>query len=111
MNALPDIMLVHAILFVTKQLNLFPVKGGILAYSPKQIMTGEVVKYEFCSIPFGQCCQTSEESIPQNSLTARTQDALALGPSGNVQGGHKFYTLNSGSVVVRRNWKVLPRML
>ena len=31
-----------------------------------------------------------------------------LGPSGNVQGGHKFYTLNSVSEVVRQTWKVLP---
>ncbi len=29
------------------------------------------------------------------------------GPSGNVQGGHKFYTLNTGMVVVQRDWNVL----
>ena len=103
-NTLPSIMLVHAVLFVMKQLNLFPVKGGILAFSPKQIMTREVVKYKFCSIPLGQYCQVSEESILHNSLAAMAQGALALGPSGNVQGGYKFYTLNSGSVVVRQNW-------
>ena len=35
-NAVPPIICVSAVLFVTKQLNLFPVKGGILAnYSPK----------------------------------------------------------------------------
>jgi hypothetical protein len=28
-NSLPAWMLVHAVLFVTKQLNLFPVKGGL----------------------------------------------------------------------------------
>ena len=93
-------MFVHVVLFLTKQLNLFPVKVRISAYSPKQNMTGEIVKYKFCSVPFSQYCQISEESIPQNSLAARTQGALALGPCGNVQGGHKFYTLNSGSVVV-----------
>ena len=48
----PTIIVVSAVLFVTKQLNLFPVKGGISAnYSPKQIMSGEVVHYKFCSIP------------------------------------------------------------
>jgi hypothetical protein len=31
-----------------------------------------------------------------------------LGPSGNVQGSHKFYTLNTGMVVVQQDWKVLP---
>ncbi len=108
-NALPPKVLTHAVLFVTKQLNLFPVKGGISAqFSPKQILMGEVVHYKFCSMPFGQYCQISEEDAPRNSPAARTQGAIALGPSGNVQGGHKFWTLNTGSVVVQRDWVVLP---
>jgi len=32
-NAIPAIVTTHAVLFVTKQLNLFPVKGGILGWS------------------------------------------------------------------------------
>ena len=47
-NAIPQIMLIHAVLFVTKQLNLFPVKGGISAqFSPRQILSGETAKYKF----------------------------------------------------------------
>ncbi len=108
-NALPPVVLVNAVLFVTKQLNLFPVKGGISTqFSPKQIMTGKVVHYKFCSIPFGQYCQISEEGTPRNSLTARTQGAIAIGPSGNVQGGLKIYTLHTASIVVRWDWKALP---
>ncbi len=100
-NAVPPSIYISAVMFVTKQLNLFPVNGGILAhYSPKQIMSGEVVHYKFCTLPFGAYCQISEEAQPRNSLVPRTQGALALGPSGNVQGGHKFYTLNTGMVVV-----------
>jgi hypothetical protein len=71
-------------------------------------MTGEVVHYKFCSLPFGQYCQISEVGTPRNSLAARTQGAIAIGPSGNVQGGHKFYTLHTASIVVRRDWKALP---
>jgi hypothetical protein len=68
-NAVLLIICVSAVLFVTKQLKLFPVKGGILAnYSPKQIMSGEVVHYKFCSLPFGVYCQISEEAQPHNSL-------------------------------------------
>jgi hypothetical protein len=97
------------VLFVTKQLNLFPVKGGISTqFSPKQIMTGKVVDYKFCSVPFGQYCQISKEENPQNSIVAQTQGAIAIRPSGNVQGGHKFYTLHTASVVVQRDWKALP---
>ena len=109
LNALPPVVLVNAVLFVTKQLNLFPVKSGISTqFSPKQIMTGKVVHYKFCSVPFGQYCQISEEGTPRNSLAARTQGAIAIGPSGNVQGGHKFYTLHTASIVVRWDWKELP---
>ena len=41
-------------------------------------------------------------------MLARTRGAIALGPSGNVQGGHKFYALDTRSVVVRRQWVRLP---
>ena len=59
-NALPELVTTHSVLFVTKQLNLFPVKGGISGWSPKQVMTGEVVHYKYCSIPFGCYCQISK---------------------------------------------------
>ena len=64
-KALPPTVLAHAALFVTKQLNLFPLKEGILTrFSPKQIMTREVVRNKFCSVPFGQYCQISKEDTP-----------------------------------------------
>ena len=45
-NALPEMIIIHMVLFVAKQLNLFPVKGGLTAHlSPRQIMTGEVADY------------------------------------------------------------------
>jgi hypothetical protein len=81
-NALPARMLTHAVLFVVKQLNLFPVKGGLLScLSPKQILSGEVIDYKFCSMGFGRYCQIHEEDQPRNSMAARTQGAISLGPS------------------------------
>ena len=108
-NALPEMIIIHMVLFVAKQLNLFPVKGGLSAQlSPRQIMTGEVADYKNCNMGFGQYCQIHEEDQPRNSMKARTQGAISLGPSGNVQGGHKFYTLANGTVVTRRAWTELP---
>jgi hypothetical protein len=49
---------------------------------------------------FGRYCQIQEEDQPRNSMAARTQGAILLGPSNNAQVGHKFYTLNIGKVVV-----------
>ncbi len=100
-NSIPAWMLIHAVLFVMKQSNLFPVKGGLSSrLSLKQIMLGEVVHYKFCAMDFGRYCQIHEEDQPRNNLAARTQGGISLGPSGNAQGGHKFYTLTTGKVVV-----------
>jgi hypothetical protein len=108
-KSLPVQMLIHAVLFVVKQLNLFLVKGGLSSkLIPKQIMSGEVVQYKFCAMGFERYCQIHKEDQPRNSTTARTQGAISLGPSGNAQGGHKFYTLTTGKVVVRRAWMELP---
>ena len=107
-NAVPSLVMIHMELFVAKALNIFPVKGGIPGWSPKQIMTGEVVNYKYYCVPFGSYCQISSEDTPRNSMLARTEGAIALGPSGNAQGGIKFYTLNTGKVVVRRQFKKLP---
>ena len=79
------------IFYVVKLLNRFPVHGGVSdQFSPKAIMVGEIVKYKFYSMPFGTYCQIHEEDAPCNSMSARTQGAISLGSSGNVQGGHKF---------------------
>ncbi len=68
-NSLPAWMLVHAVLFVTKQQNLFPVKGGLSSkFSPKQIMLGKVVQYKFCAMDFGRYCQIHEEDQPLNNI-------------------------------------------
>jgi hypothetical protein len=76
-NSLPAWMLVHAVLFVTKQLNLFPVKGGLSSkLSPKQIMSGEAVQYKFCAMGFCWYCQIHEEDQPRNGMVARTQGAI-----------------------------------
>ena len=104
-NAIPSLVMTHLVMFVAKALNIFPVKGGIPGWSPKQIMTGEVVHYKYYCVPFGSYCQISKEDTPRNSMLARTEGAIALGPSGNVQGGIKFYTLATGKVVVRRQFK------
>jgi hypothetical protein len=38
----------------------------------------------------------------------RTQGAILLGPSGNAQAGHKFFTLTTGKVVICWAWTELP---
>ena len=56
---------------------------------------------------FGSYCRVHEENAPRNSMAARTQGTLSLGPSGNIQGAHKFYSLTTGKVITRRAWTLL----
>jgi hypothetical protein len=62
-NAVPSLVMIHMVLFVAKAL-----KGGIPGWSPKQIMTGEVVNYKYYCVPFGSYCQISSEDTPRNSM-------------------------------------------
>jgi hypothetical protein len=70
-------------------------------------MLGEVVQYKFCAMGFGRYCKIHKEDQPSNGMVARTQGAILPGPSGNVQGGHKFFTLTTGKVVICWAWTEL----
>jgi hypothetical protein len=41
-------------------------------------------------------------------MVQQTQGVILLGPSGNAQGGHKFFTLTTGKVVTCWAWTELP---
>jgi hypothetical protein len=49
-----------------------------------------------------------EEIAPLNGMHPRTKGAIALGPSGNIQGGFKFMTVDTGKKITRRSWDVIP---
>ncbi len=111
-KSIPIRMLTHMIFFTVKMLNYFPVKGGIsMQYSPKTIMSGHTLNYKQCSLPFGTYCQVHEEDGQCNSIAARTQGALSLGPSMNRQGSQLFFSLNTGKVISRRSYMALPMPL
>jgi hypothetical protein len=67
--------------------NAFPADDGISdEMSPRAIVTGNTLDYRrHCQYEFGEYVQTHEEH--DNSMNSRTIGALALRPTGNVQGG------------------------
>ncbi|MGL6132320.1 MAG: hypothetical protein ACRCZ9_11980, partial [Fusobacteriaceae bacterium] len=108
-KTIPTKMVTHMVFFVVKLLNYFPTTGGVSeVYSPKTIMSGEVINYKQYCLPFGTYCQVHEEDSPRNNMAPRTQGAISMGPNNNQQGGQIFYTLTTGKIVVRRSWNVLP---
>jgi hypothetical protein len=109
-NKIPKLLIIYIVFYAVQLLNHFPAKGGVSAtISPKTIMSGETLHYKkHLSLQIGQYCQVHEEDAPRNSQLPRTKGAICLGPSGNVQGGYKFMSLNSMKKIVRRSWDAIP---
>ena len=89
-------------------LNMFLHKGGISqTMSLHTLLTGLTMNYNrHCRLEFGEYVQTHEEH--DNSLNPRTIGALALHPTGNVQGGYFFFSLTTGKVINRMRWTTIP---
>ena len=74
-----------------------------------EYLSGEIPDYKkHLSLHIGQYCKVHEEYSPRNSQNLRTKGAISLGPSGKLQGGFKFISLNTGKKIVRRSWDVIP---
>ncbi|VEU38525.1 unnamed protein product [Pseudo-nitzschia multistriata] len=89
--------------------NCLPKPTGVSAtMSPRTIITGLTVDYsKHMKLQFGEYVQTHEET-DNNTGRPRTIGALALRPTGNVQGGHWFYSLRTGRVINRSRYTQLP---
>jgi hypothetical protein len=79
--------------------NAFSADDGISdELRPQAIVTGNTVDYDrHCHHDFGEYVQTHEDH--EHSMGSRTVGALALRPTGNVQGGCYFLSLSTGKVI------------
>jgi hypothetical protein len=104
--------MIHIVLNAVKMLNFFPTKGGVPdTLSPKTIMSGETLDYKkHFSLQVGQYCQVCKEDTLCNSQSPRTKGAISLGSSGNLQGGYKFMTLNTGKKITHQSLDVIPML-
>ena len=105
---IPSRMIIEMVTSSVFWLNMFPARDGISdKLGPRAIITGLLPDYnKHCKIEFGAYVQTHEEH--DNSMITRTTGAIALRPSGNVQGGYYFYSLTTGRRILRSKWTELP---
>jgi hypothetical protein len=99
---IPNIIMIQSVVFSVMWLNIFCPKGGVSAHiSPQTIiteLTPDAIKH--CRIPFGGYPQVHVESLPSNDvMVSRTVGAIALGPTGNIQGTNKFLSLLTRRVI------------
>ena len=86
-----------------------PQEERSIRYSQSTIIRGRSVDCTiYCKVTFGAYCQVNDESKRLNSSVARTTGAIALGPSGNLQGGYHFMSLKTDMKLSRRHWTELP---
>jgi hypothetical protein len=105
---MPGVMIVELVHASNYWLNMFPANDGVSAtQSPRRIMTGQVGDYKIHGqLQFGEYAQVHESH--DNSMASRTTGAIALRPTGNVQGGYCFMSLSSGKRLNRYAWTSLP---
>jgi len=77
--------------------------------SPRTIVTGLQVDFAtYCRVPIGAYCEVHDEPTISNTEKSRTTLAIALNPTGNLQGTYHFMSLDTGKPLNRRNWTELP---
>ena len=100
-TTIPRIMVMHLMRTVTFYLNAFVWRKGVSqVLPPSTVVEGIVLDYNkhFHVIP-GEYLHTYEGTT--NTMRERTTSCLALGPSGNLQGGVRCYSLSTGKVLHR----------
>jgi hypothetical protein len=103
-------MIIELIHFVVLWLNAFPPSSGVSStYSPITIMTGTTLDYnKHCRLPFGAYVETHEDNGATNTIVERTRGSICLGPTANFQGSCKFFCLDTGRRVTRKQFREVP---
>jgi hypothetical protein len=106
----PKLLKIEMIKNAVIWLNMFPHPDGISdILSPRTIMTGVKAKFTTnCRVLFGAYCEVHNENDPSNTTRPRTSQAIALNPTGNLQGSYYFMSLSTGKRISRRRWTELP---
>ena len=110
-------LLVELVLFVVSRINVLPVMGAKAAphswsrIIPREALTGRKMSYardlRLGFLDYVQLVEPLNIST-QNTLTPRTRGVVALLPLSNSSGAVKFLLLDTGAVVVRSKFAVLP---
>jgi Reverse transcriptase (RNA-dependent DNA polymerase)/Zinc knuckle len=105
---LPKIMLIEITKAAVFWLNSWPTGKGITStISPRQAIVGTGISYDrHCKLEYGSYVQTNEQH--SNNMDSRTIGAIALRPTGNLQGGFYFMSLDTGRRINRLHWTELP---
>jgi hypothetical protein len=100
---MPQIMLVKLIYHIVLWLNAFPTKSGVLEtpLPRKIVMRHKLIFAKHCRALFGSYCKTHDKPVPTNRMVSRSTPVIVLGPTGNLQGTYKLFSLETGKKIKR----------
>ena len=108
-EVLPKLVVINIVYHEVMWANAFPNKKGVSeTFSPQALILRNNLdvtlhaKYDFC-----QYGKVADEPEPSNTMVERTQGALYVRSTGNIQGSMKFFLLKSARVVRRRQFTPL----
>ena len=95
---MPRLISIKLIYHVVLWLNAIPLKSGVSAnLSPRKLVIRHKLNFaKHCRAQFGSYCKVRDKPMPTNSMTTRTTPAIVLGPTGNLQGTYKIFSLKTG---------------
>lgn len=97
---IPSFFLKHLIFFVVSRLNLLTTTSSLNQYGNRPVNFNRDVR-----ISFGEYVQVYNSTNKRtNTMIERSQDAIALYPTGNSSGSVKFYLLSTNKIVTRDKW-------
>ena len=107
---MPRVILIELIYHVVLWLNAFPCKSGISdTLSPRELVYRHRLDFaKHFRAPFGSYCEVHDEPAPTNNMVSRSVPAIVLGPTGNLQGTYKFFSLATGKKIKRRRFTRYP---
>lgn len=107
---LPLKLMTYLVDYAVMTINMFPKTTSYDKTSPREQFTGRKLNYRRdLKATFGEYAQVEIPNIVSNETRQpRTEGAIALLPTGNLQGSVLFYILGTGSIVSRENFTLLP---
>jgi hypothetical protein len=98
---IPRIMVVKLVETVNLYVNAFVSKSGVSQHlNPMTIVEGVTLDYnKHFQVIFGENAQVFEGT--DNTMKERTVGVIAVGPTGNLQGGVSFFSIHTGCILDR----------
>ena len=99
-HILPCQVTIHLVYLTVLWLNSLPVAAGVSTkYSPRKIVLDrELNSNKHCKATFGSNIEAHKDPTITNTMCSCTLPGIFFGPTGNHQGTHKVFDINTGVV-------------